>query len=46
MSNPRKKDFPCLKCDMHVKKNEHAVQCSLCELWVHKTCADISDVLF
>lgn len=42
----RKKDFPCLKCDVHVKKNDSAVQCNICDLWVHQKCADICDVLF
>ena len=42
----RKKDYPCLKCDVHVKKNDAAIQCILCELWVHQKCADISDALF
>ena len=42
----RKKDYPCLKCNMHVKKNEPAVLCNMCELWVHKVCAKISDDLF
>ena len=42
----RKKDYPCLKCEIHVKKNDSAIQCILCELWVHQICADISDALF
>lgn len=42
----RKKDFPCLKCDIHVKRNDCAVQCYLCDLWIHQKCAEISDVLF
>jgi len=42
----RKNDFPCLKCDTHVKRNDRAVQCSMCELWIHQKCAEISDVLF
>ena len=31
--------FPCIKCDAHVKKNDKAVQCSLCDLWIHVDCA-------
>ena len=46
MSKNRKKDYPCLKCDIHVKKNEAAIQCNICELWAHQKCADLSDVLF
>ena len=39
----RKKDFPCIHCDKHVKKTDYAVQCALCELWVHKDCGKFSD---
>ena len=46
MPYERKKDFPCLKCEIHVKRNEAAVQCNICDLWVHQKCADICDVLF
>ena len=42
----RKKDFPCLKCEIHVKKNDCAIQCQLCDLWIHQKCAEMSDVLF
>ena len=42
----RKKDYPCLVCDVHVKKNDAAIQCNLCDLWVHQKCAKISDALF
>ena len=42
----RKKDYPCIRCDEHVKKNEKAIQCALCELWVHKTCEKMSVDLF
>ena len=42
----RKKDFPCIKCSNHVKKNDKAVQCSLCELWIHKACEDMDDDTF
>ena len=34
----RKKDFPCLKCNNHVKTSEYAIKCALCDLWVHKDC--------
>ena len=42
----RKKDFPCIKCDQHVKKNDKAVQCSLCDLWIHKSCENMDDGTF
>ena len=42
----RKKDYPCLKCNQHVKRNDPAVLCNMCELWVHKDCAKIEDALF
>ena len=42
----RKRDYPCLKCDKHVKKNDFAIQCNMCELWIHKACAKMEDVLF
>ena len=34
----RKKDYPCMKCAKHVKTSEKAVQCQLCELWIHQVC--------
>ena len=34
----RKQEYPCLKCNVHVKKNEHALQCALCDYWVHLGC--------
>ena len=46
MSNGRKKDFPCLVCEVHVKKNDPAIQCNLCDLWVHQKCGKIGDALF
>ena len=49
----RQKDYPCMKCTKHVKKNDYAVPCRLCELWLHKTCpgkdkeeSEMSDELF
>ena len=42
----RKKDYPCLKCDKHVKKNDPAVLCNMCELWIHKDCAKMNDAVF
>ena len=34
----RKQEYPCLKCNVHVKKNDHALQCALCDHWVHLGC--------
>ena len=42
----RKKDYPCLRCDKHVKITDYAVQCWMCEHWVHKACENISDDTF
>jgi uncharacterized coiled-coil protein SlyX len=42
----RKKDFPCIRCDEHVKKTEKAVKCAMCDLWVHKSCEKMSDETF
>ena len=30
-------------CKVHVKANDKAVQCSLCELWIHVGCSDTLD---
>ena len=37
---------PCIKCSKNVKTNDKAVQCKVCELWVHITCQDISEEEF
>ena len=29
-----------------MKKNDRAIQCQLCDLWIHQKCAEMSDVLF
>ena len=42
----RKKDYPCLKCNNHVKKNDKAVQCTLCDQWIHKECENMDDETF
>lgn len=42
----RKEDFPCIICQAHVKKNDKAVQCSLCRLWVHVTCEKMTEECF
>ena len=42
----RKKNYPCLRCNEHVKKTDKAVQCALCDQWVHKLCEGMSDETF
>jgi hypothetical protein len=36
----------CLACGKKFDKKDYAIQCTICSLWVHKTCAGISDELF
>ena len=38
----RKKEFPCLRCNEHVK----VIKCLMCELWVHKECEKMDDTTF
>ena len=42
----RKKDFPCISCKEHVKKNDKAVKCACCDLFEHKECSGMSDTMF
>ena len=45
----RKKDYPCIMCKKHVKKEDAAggVQCCQCDLWVHAmTCAGMTRAVF
>ena len=42
----RKKDYPCISCKVHVKKNDKAVKCSLCDLWIHQACEGMSNETF
>ena len=42
----RKKNYPCLRCNEHVKLNENAVKCALCDLWVHQSCEYMSNETF
>ena len=46
MAPPRKKDFPCIRCDNHVPKVGAALQCSMCDLWAHKACTGIDDNVY
>ena len=45
-SSARKKNYPCLRCQQHVKKTDKAIQCALCDEWVHKLCENMSDETF
>ena len=39
MAYVRKKEYPCLRCKAHIPKSGvAAIQCSVCELWLHKHC--------
>ena len=33
----------CLGCSKKFNKSEYSLQCTVCGLWIHKTCAGISD---
>ena len=33
--------FPCLKCNRAVAKNHKAVQCDICDKWVHIACNNL-----
>lgn len=46
MPPKRKKDYPCLKCDNHVKKNDEGIECYLCNQWSHRACSDVTDEVF
>ena len=34
--------FPCLVCNRAVAKNHRAVQCDLCDSWVHIACNNLN----
>ena len=36
----------CLGCSKKFTKSDFSAQCTVCGLWVHKTCADMSDDLY
>jgi hypothetical protein len=33
----------CMGCSKKFTKSDTSVMCTVCGLWIHKTCADISD---
>ena len=39
---PGPNNFPCIKCQVKVRANSRAVNCDMCEDWIHIKCADIS----
>ena len=34
--------FPCRICEKNVSDKDKAVQCDLCELWVHIKCSNLN----
>jgi hypothetical protein len=40
------KDNICLGCSKKFTKNDSCVLCTVCGLWAHKVCADISNEVF
>jgi hypothetical protein len=36
----------CLGCSKKFTKNDTAIQCTVCGLWIHKQCANMSDEVF
>jgi hypothetical protein len=36
----------CLGCSKKFTKNDTAIQCTVCGLWIHKLCANMSDEVF
>jgi hypothetical protein len=39
-------DTECLGCGQKFKKSEAALMCTVCGLWSHKKCANVSDEFF
>ena len=38
--------FLCATCNIAIKKNEKSICCSLCDLWLHFKCTELSEILF
>jgi hypothetical protein len=36
----------CLGCSKKFTKNDSSIQCTVCGLWIHKLCANMSDEVF
>jgi hypothetical protein len=36
----------CLGCSKKFKQSEYSLQCTICGLWIHKTCSGITDELY
>ena len=34
--------FPCKNCENNVTNCDHAIQCDLCDSWVHIKCNDLN----
>jgi hypothetical protein len=41
-----REDVNCMGCSKKFTKSDCSVQCTVCGLWIHKGCADISDEVF
>jgi hypothetical protein len=40
---PPKEAATCLGCSKKFNKSDYCLQCTVCGLWIHKTCSGISD---
>jgi hypothetical protein len=40
------KETVCLGCSKKFNKSEHSLQCTICALWIHKACANVTDDLY
>lgn len=43
---PNKEASTCLACSKKFGKSDFSVQCTVCGLWIHKTCANLTDEMF
>ena len=43
---PNKEAATCLACSKKFGKSDFSVQCTVCGLWIHKTCGNLTDEMF
>ena len=43
---PSKEAATCLACSKKFGKSDFSVQCTVCGLWIHKACANLTDEMF
>lgn len=43
---PSKEASICLACSKKFGKSDFSVQCTVCGLWIHKSCANLTDEMF